>query len=290
MAMHQHTIKSALIRSRDQVIPLEKVDAALGKPEPRKIVEPPALSAGALEARALIEKARQLKEKEMQATLGEQLRAKLEEAAKKESLKSTLNEWDADEQKQIKGEVMQATKKHLFGVSNNASRDTFNFVRDNPGYTVAELKKALKQHKESTVSSLAYQMVMAGMFRKDDVTGGFYAIVPEFIPYNISKVRRARMQKQQQEMAVLNQQVPAKKVVMLKRKQGGGFEQLTPKEEARHDAKAAGIGALTVNADQPMPPLQARPRPWRPEDVVDQLTLAQAKEVHAYMQKVFGAL
>ena len=179
---------------------------------------------------------------------------------------------------------MQTTKKHLFGVSNNASRDTFNFVRDNPGYTVAELKKALKQHKESTVSSLAYQMVMAGMFRKDDVTGGFYAIVPEFIPYNIAKVRRARVQKQQQEMAVLSEKAPPKKIVMLKRKQGGGF-----KVDVSHNASNAGIGALTVNAEQSLPPMRVTLK-WKPEDTVDQLTLVQAKAVHAYLQKIFGAL
>jgi len=246
------------------------------------IATPPPLSAGAIEARALIEKARQLKEQQMQATLGEQLRAKLDEAAKKESLKSTLNEWDADEQKQIKGEVMNTTKKHLFGVSNNASRTTFNFVRDNPGLRVGELikKLAAQGFKDTTISSLAYQMVTAGMLRKDDNTGGFHAIVPEFIPYNINKIRRERLLKQQKEMAVLNEKTPPKKVVLIKRRTSG-------EAASAHDANAAGIGALTVNTDQP---LQARPRPWRPEDTVDQLTLVQAKAVHAYLQQVFGAL
>jgi hypothetical protein len=253
------------------------------------LVATPPLSAGAIEARALIEKARQLKEQQMQATLGEQLRAKLDEAAKKESLKSTLNEWDADEQKQIKGEVMETTKKHLFGVSNNASRTTFNYVRDNPGLRIGELikKLAAQGFKDTTISSLAYQMVTAGMLRKDDNTGGFHAIVPEFIPYNINKIRRERLLKQQKEMAVLNEKVPAKKVVLIKRKENGsGFESLTPKEEARHDANTAGIGALTVNTDQPMRVAM----PWKPEQVVDQLTLVQAKAVHAYLQQVFGAL
>lgn len=254
----------------------ERVQVALhGVP----LVTKPPLSAGALEARALIEKAKQLKKEQEMATLGEQLRAAIEAKEKKEALASTLNEWDADEQKQIKGEVMQTTKTHLFGIKNNASRDTFNFVRDNPGYTIGELKKALSKHKESTVSSLAYQMVMAGMLRKDGNTGGFHAIVPEFIPYNISKVRRARMQKQQQEMAALVKDTPKKKVVLIKRR--------TPDQaQAAHNANAAGIGALTVNADQPM----RVATPWKPEQVVDQLTLAQAKAVHAYLQQVFGAL
>jgi len=212
----------------------------------------------------------------MNLTLGEQLRAKLDEAAKKESLKSTLNEWDVDEQKQIKGEVMNTTKKHLFGVKNNASRDTFNYVRDNPGLGINELKKRLSQHKENTVSSLVYQMVTAGMLHKDDNTGGFHAIVPEFIPYNINKIRRERLLKQQKEMAVLNEKTPPKKVVLITRR----------KTQPEQDANVAGIGALTVNADQPM----RVATPWKPEQVVDQLTLAQAKAVHAYLQQVFGAL
>ena len=287
MAMHQHTVKSALIRSRDQVIPLEKVDAALGKPEPRKIVEPPALSAGALEARALIEKARQLKEQQEMATLGEQLRAKIDAAEKKEYLTATLNEWDEDEQKQIKGEIMQATRKSLFGISNNASRETFNYVLSNPGKTISEIKAALNAQgfKESTVTTLVYQMATAELFRKDN-EGKFFAIKKEFEPFNISKLRRAAKTQQQAEdkakIAAFGKRELSKQVVIVKRR-------TAEQAEAAHNANVAGIGALTVNAEQPTP-APARPRPWRPEDVVDQLTLAQAKEVHAYMQKVFGAL
>lgn len=250
-----------------------------------QLVATPPLSAGAIEARALIEKARQLKEKEMQATLGEQLRAKLDEAAKKESLKSTLNEWDADEQKQIKGEIMDTTKKHLFGVTNNASRTTFNYVRDNPGLRIGELIKRLSAQgfKDTTVSSLAYQMVTVGMLRKDDNTGGFHAIVPEFVPYNINRIRRERAQKQQREMAVLNEAVPPKKIVLIKRR--------TAKDaETAHNANVAGIGALTVNTDQPVQYKFKEYAAWKPEDTVDTLTLMQAKAVHAYLQKLFGAL
>lgn len=235
----------------------------------------PPLSAGAIEARALIEKAKQLKEKEMQATIGEQLRAKFENASKAEALKSTLNEWDADEQKQIKGEAMQANKPHVFGVTNNASRDTFNFVRNNPGRTISELKKGLSQHKGSTVSALAYQMVVVGMFRKDENTRGFYAIVPEFIPYNINKIRKERRKKTQQQMQVLNEAAP-KKVIMITRR----------KAKPEQDAITAGIGALTVNTDQQV----THTLKWKPQDTVDQLTLVQAKAVHAYLQQVFGAL
>ena len=128
-------------------------------------------------------------EQQMQATLGEQLRAAIE---KKAQLESTLNAWDADEQKQIKGEDMTQTTKHLFGVTNNATRETFNYVRDNPHLKVTEIVKALAKHgfKESTVSSLVYQMIVVGLLAKDSNGMGVVAVASEFVPYNIAKVRR----------------------------------------------------------------------------------------------------
>jgi hypothetical protein len=208
-------------------------------------------------------------------TLGEQLREKLDEAAKRESLNNTLNAWDEDEQKQIKGELVNTTQKHLFGVTNNASRTTFNYVRDNPGLRVGDITKALtaQGYKETTVSSLLYQMVTVGLFRKDGYTSQFFATKPEFEPYNINKIRREKAEEQRKRDAEMLAEVPspARKVVLIKRR--------TPEP----DANAAGIGAL-VTTDQPLNDA------WRPEDVVDQLTLVQAKAVHAYLQKVFGAL
>lgn len=194
----------------------------------------------------------------VQMTLGEQLRAKFEEAAKKEELKATLNEWDQDEQRQIKGEDMA---KKTFNVTNNASRDTFNYVRDNAGKRIAEVKAGLPHHKAGTVASLVYQMVMAGLIRKDENTSGFYALADEFKPFSINKVRR---QKKQEEAA-------ERKLVIVKRR-------TAQEAEAAHNANLAGIGALA-----------SRPRPWRPEDVVDTLTLGQAIAVHKHLQQLFGA-
>ena len=244
---------------------------------------PPPLSAGALEARALIEKARQLKEEQdmkVAKTLGEQLREKLDAASKREALNNTLNEWDQDEQKQIKGETMTTTTaKHLFRPTNNASRDTFNYIRNNPGQRIAEIRAGLKQHKESTVSSLVYQMVMADMVRKDDNTSGFHTVVPEFLPYNIGKIRREKNQARRTEE--LARVTPPRKIVLVKRR---------TQDEAKPDANAAGIGALTVNTDQPIKYKFKEHAAWKPEDTVDTLTLMQAKAVHAYLQKLYGAL
>jgi hypothetical protein len=218
-------------------------------------------------------------------TIGEQLREKLDAASKREALNNTLNEWDQDEQKQIKGEDMTAQPKHLFGVTNNASRETFYFIKDNPNLGIAEIKAGMmaKGFKESTVSSLAYQMVVAGLCAKNNIDHTFIAIADEFKPFNINKLRRElKLKKQAEDKAkveMLNNAREGKKVVQLKRKQGGGFE-------VDRSADVAGIGALAVKAE----PQVTYTLKWKPEDTVDQLTLVQAKAVHAYLQQVFGAL
>lgn len=283
------TFNYMMNRAKSLAIPPERIDRLLHK-EPLTNTTPPT-SAGAVEARALIEKARQLKEKEMQATIGEQLRAKFEAASKAEALKSTLNEWDQDEQKQIKGEDMSAQPKHLFGVTNNASRETFYFIKDNPNLGIAEIKAGLvaRGFKESTVSSLAYQMVVAGLCAKSNIDHTFIAIADEFTPFNVNKIRRELKLKQQAEdkakMDAFAKRDEGKKIVMVKRRTA---------EDVAQAQDAAGIGALTVSTDVKVDGHKIgtfkQHAPWKPEDTVDQLTLVQAKAVHAYLQKVFGAL
>jgi hypothetical protein len=249
------------------------------------IATPPPLSAGALEAKAHMERAKKLKEEQdmkVAKTIGEQLREKLDAASKREALNNTLNEWDQDEQKQIKGEIMTTTQHHLFQPTNNASRDTFNYVRDNPGLRIADIKVGLSQHKESTVTTLVYQMVVAGLFRKDE-SGAFYPLVPEFVPFSINKIRREKKKEQQAAQQKLQAKLP-KSVVHLKRKMNGGGFEIAP------DANAAGIGALPVKAEPQVKYTFKEHAAWKPEDTVDLLTLQQAKAVHAYLQKLFGAL
>jgi hypothetical protein len=241
----------------------------------------PPLSAGALEARANMERAKKLKEEQdMQVakTIGEQLREK-------------LLEWDQDEQKQINGEVMPAQPKHLFGVTNNASRETFYFIKDNPNLGIADIKAGMmaRGFKESTVSSLAYQMVVAGLCAKSNIDHTFIAIADEFKPFNISKLRREAKLKQQaadkDKMAELAKRDAGKKIVMITRRTA---------EDVAKAQEAAGIGALPVKTDVSVDGHKIgtfkQHTPWKPEDTVDQLTLVQAKAVHAYLQKLFGAL
>jgi hypothetical protein len=124
-------------------------------------------------------------------------------------------------------------------------------------------------------------MVMADMIRKDENTSGFHTIVPAFMPYNIGKIRKEKMQARRAE-EVARTTAP-RKIVIVKRKTSG-------EAASAHDANVAGIGALTVNTEQPVKYKFKEHAAWKPEDTVDTLTLMQAKAVHAYLQKLFGAL
>lgn len=196
-----------------------------------------------------------------------------------EQLQNLLPAWEQEQTKLEQEKQMQQNPKaliqqgaHLFQTTNNASRETFNFIRDNPYLKSGEIVKALakKGFKENTVSSLIYQMHTAGLLTKDDL-GQFKAVGTEFQPYNISKIRNERKRRQMAHDRQLQENVPSSgRLITIKRRTAKDVEQARA---------AAGIGALVQPEGN-----------WRPEDVVDQLTLLQAKAVHAYLQKVFGAL
>lgn len=107
------------------------------------------------------------------------------------ALKNAINNWD----QQHKEEPMQTTTiaeqpqaaqkaeaspkvarvtmpdgRSVFAPTNNVTRETFDFVKANPGLTTAQIAKALaaRGFKESSVTSIVSQMVRAKMAHKDE--------------------------------------------------------------------------------------------------------------------------
>jgi hypothetical protein len=74
----------------------------------------------------------------------------------------------------------ETTMPHL--IKNNASRKTFNFVRDNPNTTRKNAINALtaEEISESTSSSLIGQFVRQGMIKSEN--GGLTVTQPEYTP------------------------------------------------------------------------------------------------------------
>ena len=117
----------------------EQIERALGG---SVLVKPkPPISAGAIEAQQIIEKAKQLKGEAM-PDMNTALRTALENS-KREALNNTLKAWEEDEKETQLEKPVTTGKTHLFEVTNNVSRETFNFVRDNPGCNMAQIKQAM---------------------------------------------------------------------------------------------------------------------------------------------------
>jgi hypothetical protein len=102
----------------------------------------------------------------------------LQEALKK-ALEKDANEWDKDQQRIDKEKQMP---KHLFKPTNNASRATFNFIKDNPNLTQKEVNFELgvRGFKESTIASLITQFIRSGTVQR--VNGKLVATVNDYQP------------------------------------------------------------------------------------------------------------
>lgn len=80
-----------------------------------------------------------------------------------------------------------------YTVTNNVSRVTFEYVRDNPGQRNGEICSALeaKGYKRGSVSSLLGQMAMAGLIRRD-ADRKIWAAKPEYEPFSTYTLNKLR--------------------------------------------------------------------------------------------------
>jgi hypothetical protein len=130
-----------------------------------------------------------------------------------------------------------APTKPYFTVTNNVTRITFDYVRDNPGKTRTEVAKALEKqgYKPGSVSSLLGQMIKQGLIRESAHL--LYAMANEYAPLKGSKAVKALAAKPQEQQ---------RKIVTITR-------------------KAAPVA-------EPTPVVKE----WSPDDVIDKLTVHQA--------------
>ena len=235
----------------------EQIERALGG---SVLVKPkPPMSAGAIEAQQIIEKAKQLKGEAMPDL--------------NTALRTAMQQWEQDEKETQLEKPVATGKTSLFEVTNNVSRETFNFVRDNPGCNMAQIKQALsvKGFNVGSVGSLLTQFVFQKHIHRG-VDGSHTIISKEYTPLmsrskwdklhglDNTEKRKARMVKKLQ------------KVIDAKQKQ---------------DAHTAGIGALTVQEQREVASVVLT-RNWTAQGVVDKLTVMQARQLYDLLKQIFG--
>jgi len=154
-------------------------------------------------------------------------------------------------------------------ITNNVSRVTFNYVKNNPGSTRVEIIAALGHQGfgKGSVSSLLAQMRKSKMCH--DTNGLWYADIDEYVPiknYNYKSKAKAKVK-------------PAKKSTtgigaLLREK----LENTpTPSQDALDAAAYAMPKRMTTIV-----------RNQAPEDIIGNMTVYQARELYVHLKSMFG--
>lgn len=149
--------------------------------------------------------------------------------------------------------------KPYFTVTNNVSRVTFEFVRDNSPKTNMEICDALEArgYKRTSVSSLLSQMVIVGLLKRDDL-GKYWALEPEYRSFSINSYRKAR---------------------------AAGKSSKKPKPVAQTRAMKNYLPKKEAPAPAPPPEIKVCNSV---EDLLNTLTVAQARELFDRLKKMFA--
>lgn len=193
--------------------------------------------------------------------------------ALQQALAKTANTWAADDEAHQKIEpvktetpkenTMTADKKDK-RITNNVSRATFEFVRDNPGMNVDEITNALvaRGFKANSVSSLCYQMLRVRLVVAD-ANGKLTAVVREYAPIQANKRRR---------------KATAKAVKVAK---PGAKPEAAPAPTPRKHIEITNTRTGEV--------INPRKEEWTVDSVIGGLNVRQAMAVYAELRGIFGA-
>lgn len=170
-----------------------------------------------------------------------------------------------------------------FGVSNNVSRETFNYVRDNPGKTRADVIKGLvaKGFKETSVGSLLNQLLMTGQIVRND-SGVMIVTAKEYVPINSATLKKmratAQINKAKDALAKAKAARAAKQAKQAPKVQAPAPVVEEPKQKYQPQ-EAAGIAALS--------PTTVSLTDLTAEKILDSLGVRQAKVLYAELKKIF---
>ena len=164
-------------------------------------------------------------------------------------------------------------------ITNNVSRVTFNYVKDNPGSTRTEIITALgyQGFGKGSVSSLLAQMRKSKMMH--DTNGLWYADVQEYQPIkNMNYKSKAKPKPAKKPTTGIGALLKAKLEAMP-----------TPSQ----DAMDAAARAMSY-PDQTPPIVPTRKgfvsivRNREPQSIIDNMTVYQARELYDHLKKLFG--
>jgi hypothetical protein len=179
----------------------------------------------------------------------------------KTEMSKVLNVWEEDAQEALtRPRVPMPDGRVVFGVTNNVSRETFNFVKNNPAQTNLTITEAMDKRgfKKSSVASLLTQFVKQGLLSRD-ADGTYSAEADEYSPLKSSKKLRAEGKTKA-------------KVVKAPRSSGIAALKVVPSK---------GGVSTTINTSSVA-------TAWDAETVINNIGLKQAHALYKELGKYFG--
>ena len=211
------------------------------------------------------------------------------QTAFKTALSKTLQQWDDDGEAPPLQPVSSCplpptnptqtiTMKKTFNITNNISRVTFDYIKNNPGSTRKEIIEALEHQgfAGGSTSSLIAQMRRNNMIH--ETNSAYYADIAEYRPIKSLKA----LKKLQAPIA------PPKRKYEKKAVTGIGAllrEKLENMPVPSQDALDSAAYAMGGNTPKRMISLV---RVKSPEDILKDMTVYQAHDLYRHLKQMFG--
>ena len=217
------------------------------------------------------------------------------------TLSATLNEWEQDDQPTTKEKPMANAQPIVnktpgvptFGVTNNVTRETFNFIRDHKGCSRAQVIDSLhaRGFNANSVGSLIAQLALSNQISREN--DKLMALIPEYRPIKVSELRAKRKPRKkdtlhEKRMEGLKKAWAARsaKAAAKKAEAATTAQRIIAKEEPKQKyqpKQAAGIAALSTTTPTPALPLIE----LTADKILDTLGVRQAKVLYAELKKIF---
>ena len=216
------------------------------------------------------------------------------QTALKTALSRTLQEWDDDGETVSPPSTINTTinnslptpsqgipMKKTFGVTNNISRVTFDYIKNNPGSTRKEIIQALEHQgfAGGSTSSLVAQMRRNKMIH--ETNNAYYADIPEYRP-----IKSLKAIKKMEEAPTLKRKYEKKAVTGI-----GALlrEKLDNAPMPSSDALDAAAYAMGTPARVEIPKrMISLVRVKSPEDILKDMTVYQAHDLYVHLKQMFG--
>jgi len=215
------------------------------------------------------------------------------QTAFKTALSKTLQQWDDDGEApplqpmsssfpQPTNPTQPTTMKKTFNVTNNISRVTFDYIKNNPGSTRKEIIQALEHQgfAGGSTSSLIAQMRRNNMIHEKD--SFYYADIPEYRPIKSLKA----LKKMDAPITPAKRKYEKKAVTgigaLLREKLDG---MPMPSQDALDASAAFSMGGHAPQRRA----FVSLVRTQDPDEIIKKLTVFQARELYDRLKQIFSA-